>query len=190
MGKFLTILITLSVAIITGFGLSFYALSDGNLMGAYRIGQWRAWPQIGTPSPGPYTRAYLARNGIMQLGSAEGLNFIATLDDTGTRLDAACTYSLSGLVPSAVFWTLRAEDSKNRNIAASNSALFLHSESIARGENGSANIAIGPHFSSGNWLETSGTGPITLILNLYDPALLTGTKNSQVEMPRITRETC
>lgn len=190
MGRFLTIFITLTVTIITGFGLSFYALSDGNLMGAYRIGQWRAWPKIGTPAPNPYTRAYLSRNGIMQLGSAEGLSFIATMDESGARLEAACTYSLSGLVPSAVFWTLRAEDSTHRNIAASNSALFLHSESIARGQNGTVNIAIGPNFSSGNWLETSGTGPIKFILNLYDPALLTGTKNSQVEMPRITRGTC
>jgi len=49
----LNLLLMLVVALALGFGLSYYALSDGRLVGAAQIGPWTAWPRAGSPAPIP-----------------------------------------------------------------------------------------------------------------------------------------
>ena len=43
----------LLVALVVGFGLSWYALSDGRLFGAIEIGPWSAWRVVGVPAADP-----------------------------------------------------------------------------------------------------------------------------------------
>ncbi len=178
------------VAMALGFGLSWYALTDGRLIAAVRAGPWAAWPDIGTTNPNPYSRAYLARNGVLQLGSAEGIQFIAVTDSAGEPLDRSCTYRLEGTVPGASFWTLVATDPEGANIALSPEGMALHSERIARRVDGSVFISIGPDLTPGNWLETTGNGPFQLALTLYDATIFGGGSSTIEEMPEITRERC
>src|SRR3954462_14859862 len=96
----------LVVALAVGFGLSWYALSDGRLVGGAQIGPWTAWTRAGSANPDPYTRAYLARNGALQLGQSEGVQFVATRDSDGVPLNRDCRYRVDGLTPTATFWTL------------------------------------------------------------------------------------
>ncbi len=93
----------LAVALLVGFGLSWYALTDGRLFGAYQSGPWVAWPQAGSPDPDPYSRAFLSRNGALQLGQSEGLQFVATTDSDGRTLDRICAYRIDGTTPLATF---------------------------------------------------------------------------------------
>lgn len=190
MGFLFRLLLSLAVAIALGFGLSFYALTDGRLIGAQRIGPWAAWPQIGQPNPDPYSRAYLARSGLMQLGHAEGIQFVAVTDSSGEPLERSCHYVLRGLTPGSMFWTLVAIDLDGANIAASSSLMALHSERIARTADGSVHIHVSPRLAPGNWLETSGDGPFQLQLTLYDSVVFSGGNTTVGEMPRIDREAC
>src|ERR1700733_2158639 len=96
----------LAIALVTGFGLSWYALSDGRFFGAYQSGPWTTWLRAGTPAPDPYTRAYLTRNGALQLGLSEGVQFVAPTDSDGQPLSRACRYRIDGNTPTATFWTL------------------------------------------------------------------------------------
>lgn len=180
----------LTVAIAIGFGASYYALTDGRIFGAVREGPWAGWPQIGQPVPDPYSRAYLARNGLMQLGQAEGIQFTAFTDSGGELLDLACNYRLTGRAPGASFWTLVATDEDGTLMAAPGGQAALRSERIAYGPNGSINAAIGPRLVPGNWLETTGNGPFRLMLTLYDAAIFAGGATTIAEMPHITREAC
>ena len=43
----------IGVALCVGFGLSWYALCDGRLFGALRVGPWTAWRDVGSPTPDP-----------------------------------------------------------------------------------------------------------------------------------------
>ena len=178
------------VALGIGLGLSYYALTDGRLAGARQIGPWLAWTETGQPRPDPYTRAYLARRGNLQLGTAEGLQFVAEIDSDGQALDRACTYLVDGKTPTAVLWTLTAIDLDGRNIAASPDFIYLDSEHLSRAADGSAVIRVGRSLSPGDWLEIGGTGPFQLVLNLYDTSVTSGADWSQDEMPSITRERC
>ena len=178
------------IALGLGFGLSYYALTDGRLVGARSIGPWLAWPETGGPHPDPYTRAYLARRGTLQLGSSEGLQFIAETDSDGHLLDRACTYFLDGKTPTATMWTLVAVDEHGRNVAASDALIYLDSNHLSRAADGSAMISVGPALAPNDWLEIAGAGPFRIVLDLYDTTLNSGLDWSVAEMPSITRGTC
>ena len=55
------LLIAVAVALVFGFGLSWLALTDGRWFGVTQVGPWQTWPGAGSPTPDPYSRAYIAR---------------------------------------------------------------------------------------------------------------------------------
>lgn len=178
------------VALVVGFGLSYYALTDGRLLGAIKAGPWASWPSVGSPSPDPYTRAYLSRTGALQLGQSEGVTFLATADSSGQPLDRACRYRIAGTTPVASFWTLVALGTDGRNIARPDGQMALRSGDIARAVDGSLTIFVSRTLAPDNWLEITGDGKFQLVLTLYDTSNLSGSGNSSQSMPSISNEGC
>lgn len=180
----------MAVALGIGFGLSYYALTDGRLFGALQVGPWSAWPQVGSSSPDPYTRAYLARTGALQLGQSEGLQFVATTDSAGQRLDRACRYRISGTTPVASFWTLAPVSPEGVSVAREGGPLAFRSSNIARDNEGVIILYVSPTLAPRNWLETGGTGPMVLLLTFYDTSIFAGIGSGVDTLPAITREAC
>lgn len=178
-----------AVALGVGFGLSYYALTDGRLFGVAQVGPWAAWPDVGSNAPNPYTRGHLARTAAFELGQAEGLQFTATADSAGRPLDRSCTYRISGRTPLATFWTLVALDPDGINVAAADVAPALRSSDIVRNNDGAMDIRVGTRLAPGNWLELAGSGPFKLVLSLYDTAVFSGFSSNEA-MPAIYREDC
>ncbi|MDB5562349.1 MAG: hypothetical protein JWN11_1767 [Hyphomicrobiales bacterium] len=180
-----------AIALVIGFGLSYFALSDGRLFGALRVGPWTAWPAVGMPAPDPYTRAYMARNGALQLGQSEGLQFVATSDSEGKPLDRRCRYRIDGSTPVATFWTLAATASDGINIARPGGPASIQSARIARANDGATVVYVAKRLSPRNWLEIAGDGPFSLVLTLYDTAaVLSGFAGGVDALPAILREAC
>jgi len=187
----LHLLVMIAVALGIGFGLSYYALTDGRLFGAARAGVWTAWPDIGTTMPNPYTRSHIARADVLQLGRSEGLQFTATTDSAGQPLDLACNYRLDGHTPMATFWTLVATDPEGVNLARKGGDIAIRSSNLARTNDGAILIHVGRHLAPQNWLELTGTGgPFSLVLTLYDTTAFSGLTSAVEAMPTITREAC
>lgn len=185
----LYLLMMCGVALAVGFGLSYYALTDGRLFGVAQVGPWTAWPDVGSNAPNPYTRGHLARVAALQLGQSEGLQFTATADSSGQPLTRACSYRITGHTPLATFWTLVAVNEAGVNLAAPNTPLAMRSNGIARGNDGAIVIHVGTHLQPLNWLELSGTGPFSLVLTLYDTAVFSGFSDDE-SMPAILRGDC
>lgn len=186
----LRLLMMIAVALSIGFGLSYYALTDGRFFGAVSLGPWTAWPDIGVPAPNPYTRGHIAREAALQLGRSEGLQFVARTDSAGEPLDLACAYRLDGHVPVSAFWTLAAVDADWTNLAAPGTDAALRSSEIARTNDGALRIHVGTTLRPSNWLELSGSGPFSLVISLYDTIALSGFTSADMVMPTITREGC
>jgi hypothetical protein len=186
----LNLFLMLAIALAVGFGLSWYALSDGRLFGAYQSGPWTAWTAAGAPAPDPYTRAYLARAGALQLGQAEGLQLVATTDSDGQRLDRACRYRIDGRTPTATFWTLVPVGAAGESIARPDGPPGFHSARLARANDGAMQLYVGKALSPLNWLEITGGGPFSLVLTLYDTVFLSGVGAGETTLPSITREGC
>lgn len=183
------LLVMIAVALGVGFGLSYYALTDGRLFGVAQVGPWAAWPDVGANAPNPYTRGHLARTAAFELGQSEGLQFTATSDSDGQPLTRACVYRIAGKTPLATFWTLVAQDEAGVNIAAPDVAPAMRSSNIVRTDDGSILINIGTHLLPLNWLELTGDGPFKLVLTLYDTAAFSGF-SSTAAMPAIIRGDC
>jgi hypothetical protein len=184
------LLAMVAVALCVGFGLSWYALSDGRFFGASRVGPWMAWREAGSPSPDPYTRAFVARAGALQLGVGEGLQFVATIDSDGRQLDRACRYRVDGSTPVATFWTLVPVDPEGSIITRQEGPAAFNSTRVARATDGSLQLYVSRTLSPRNWLEIDGDGPFSLVLTLYDPASFAGVGSSGATLPAIIREAC
>ncbi|HWA19994.1 MAG TPA: DUF1214 domain-containing protein [Devosia sp.] len=186
----INLLLMLVVALGVGFGLSYYALSDGRFFGGYQVGPWAAWPRAGAPDPDPYTRAFLARNGAIQLGQSEGLQFVATADSDGHPLERDCTYRIDGTTPIATFWTLVPTATDGSDIALPGGPPGFHSQRVARNNDGSLQLYVGKKLRPRNWLEIAGDGPYWLVLTLYDTAIFSGVSSAATALPSIIREDC
>lgn len=180
----------IAVALVVGFGFSWYALSDGRLFGTVRIGPWTAWRDAGSPTPDPYTRAYVARTAAFQLGLSEGLQFIATTDSDGAPLDRDCRYRIDGTTPVATFWTLVPVDADNVVITRPDAPLAFNSTRVARATDGSLQLYVSKSLSPRNWLEITGEGPFALVLTLYDTTTFSGSGATPASLPAIIREAC
>ena len=181
----------LVVALVVGFGLSWYALTDGRLFGAIAIGPWQAWKDVGTPSPDPYTRAFIARSGSLELGISEGIQFVATTDSDNRRLDRGCRYRIDGNTPAARFWTLVPVAPDNgAPIAREDGPTDFHSARLSRAGDGSVALYVSKTLAPQNWLEITGEGPFDLMLTLYDTASFSGTTSEITALPTIIREAC
>lgn len=184
------LVLMLVVALAVGFGLSYYALNDGRLFGAVQIGPWTAWPRSGLPAPDPYTRAYLARTGALQLGQGEGMRFIATTDSDGAPLQRNCRYRIDGNTPTATFWTLVPTAPDGTVIARPEGPPGFNSRRIARANDGSVQLYVSKTLAPLNWLEITGDGAFWLVLDLYDTTVFSGVGSSDAGLPSIIREAC
>lgn len=185
------LILMFAVALTVGFGLSWYALTDNRFFGTVQSGPWIAWPDAGSPTPSPYTRAHLTRTGTLPLGQSEGLQFTAATDSAGRPLTRACNYRIEGQTPVSAFWTLAAIDETGRNIARPGTRIAFRSSNIVRtGADAPIVIHAGTSLAPGNWLELTGEGPFTLVLTLYDTVVSSGFGSSVGTMPAIVREAC
>ena len=93
----LNLLAMLVVALAVGFGLSWYALTDGRLFGAIAVGPVGGLAATSARPPPIPTRAPSSRaTARCSSGQTEGLQFVAATDSDGRPLDRACRYRIDG----------------------------------------------------------------------------------------------
>lgn len=184
-------MLSLAIAIGGGGASVWYALKIQDGVGAIRIGQWTAFPDIGTPAADPYSKARVAREGVLALGRAEGLSFVAENDAAGDQLKRECTYRIEGGFPTARFWTLYAADISLGVVETGKPRLAaLQSYEVLRQADNSVIISVGHHPMQGNWLLTDGSGRMYFVLTFYDTPIASSTGLSDVSLPRIVKAGC
>lgn len=186
---FLT-LVMLAVSLGGGGASVWYALKANEGIGAVTIGQWTAYPALGTADADPYSKARVARDGILALGRAEGLSFSATRDAGGEALSRDCTYNIEGPVPPARFWTLYAADPSGALVRGAPRPSTMHSYQLVRLSDAAIDIIAGAHASPGNWLALSGSGPMTFVMTFFDTPIASGSGAADTVLPTITKVGC
>ena len=184
-------LFAFAVAAIVGLGATWLALSQGAAFGAVSIGAWTAWPRTGTPGIDPYARAVIARSGELPIGVGDGIAFYARADDKGRSFDGRCDVDVSGITPTARFWTLTLYDQDGKLVANSVNRHGFTSQEIIRNADGTFTIRMGPRARYGNWLPTGGVDRYILVLRLYDTPVGAATRaGREAPMPSITTREC
>ena len=184
-------LISLAIAIGLGGYSVWYALNAQDGVGAIRIGQWTAFPDVGSPAADPYSKARVAREGVLALGRAEGLTFVAERDEGGDPLKRECAYTIEGSYPTARFWTLYAADQSLGVIGTGKPRqAALQSYEVLRQADNAVVISVGARPAPGNWLITNGSGKMYFVLTFYDTPIASSTGLSDVTLPRIQKAGC
>jgi hypothetical protein len=189
-----------------GFGLGSALAMAGLLPGAstmafgdVNVGGWRSDFAIGSTSADPYTRARVARHGLLALAKSEAVYLTRATDGDGAPLREGCSYSLTvGAVP-AGWWSVTLYNAQSMLPANDDGALSINAgqdvvapmggEIVGNG----VTATIAPHRPDGGglWLSSRNAGNFDLTLRLYMPdnALLADPAKA-LDPPKITRLAC
>ncbi len=182
---------TLILAATLGLGTTWLTLTHGVAFGSMTIGAWTAWPKSGSQDIDPYARATIARTGELPIGIGDGVAFYARTDDSGNQLDGRCTFTISGVTPTARYWTVTLYDLQGRLVANALDRHGFTSAEILRNIDGSFSIAVAPQARPGNWLPTGGIERFVLVWRLYDtPIGVVLASMKGCPMPSLARQDC
>lgn len=184
-----------AIALAIAFGLGVpsvrWALDNFGGMARVSVGEWTAEPYTATADADPYSRAVASREASLPLGHAEGIEFVAGRDHERKVIVRECDYDIAGPMPPARFYTIHARDSRGNVIATGNLRFpALHSAQLLRDPAGAAAVRVGPSPVAGNWLPTTGRGPMTIVLTLYDTPIVANSSIQSVALPVIRRTNC
>lgn len=184
-------LLALLIATAVGLGATFISATRGTDIGTLKIGAWTARPRAGTSDIDPYTRAVIARNGELPIGTGDGVTFTAATDDANKPLDGRCDVIVKGMTPAARFWTLTLYDTKGRLIPNALQRHGFTSQEIVRNADGAFEIRIAARARAGNWLPTGALERYVLLLRLYDTPVGIATRTQRdAPMPSIVTAGC
>ncbi len=148
-------------------GASTMAFGDLNVEG------WHSDFAIGSKAADPYTRARVARHGLLALAKSEAVYFTTSTDTNGRALREDCTYRINtGRALPAQWWsvTLYTADSLlplNNDKALSINATSVEPEPSGRWE---GLISPTPPANAENWISSRNAGNFNLTLRLYVPS--------------------
>lgn len=181
----------LLIAIGGGAASLWLVLEKAPFIGSQVSGPWVAFPVAGTPDADPYSRARHIRTGGLALGSSEGIVFTARQDSAGNDLRGNCTYSISGIMPLARFWTLHLTDLTRTLLPGlGERPPALHSRMALLASNNHLAVSVSPRPLPGNWIPSGGDRPLQIVLILLDAPIATGTPLTDLVLPTITRVGC
>jgi hypothetical protein len=187
----LLVLYTFVTAGALGLASAHWMTSGEYPFGKARVGAWTVWPRAGSREADPYTRAVNARTGAIPLGVGEGLVLRANVDEADRELDSRCAYRIGTAMPQARFWTLTLYDAAGRPVETPLGRSGFSSAELLRDQNGDFVVALSREATAGNWLMMPESGPVTLILRLYDsPASVGSAALDARVVPRVERLEC
>lgn len=154
------------------------------------VGGWRSDFAIGSKAADPYTRARVARHGLLALAKTEAVYFTRAVDDTGAPLREACLYRLSGGTMPAGWWSVTLYDAASMLPANTDGALSIDAQRAGSGP-WSAIIAPERPEAADGWISSRGAGTFDLTLRLYMPSPeLLADPVATLDPPRIERLSC
>lgn len=164
--------------------------TDTLAFGNVDVAGWRSDFAIGSEAADPYTRARVARHGLLALAKTEAVYFTRNSDDDGRPLSDACTYRLSGGAMPAGWWSVTLYDQASMLPANTDSALSIDAGRAGTGD-WQAIIAPAEPAGAQHWISSRNAGAFDLTLRLYipEPALLSEPDKALVP-PRIERLSC
>ncbi len=154
------------------------------------VGGWRSDFAIGSKAADPYTRARVARHGLLALAKTEAVYFTRSVDDSGEPLREACRYRIGGDAMPAAWWSVTLYNSDSMLPDNTDNALSIDAEQAGPGA-WSAVIAAQRPDGETAWISSRGARAFDLTLRLYMPeASLLADPNAALAAPRIERLSC
>ncbi len=170
-----------------------YSLSRST-MGGERYSGWVGSKLTGSTAADRFTRAKVAKAGLLALNRSETIYFTLTKDERGKPLNQNCAYLLRGGPFPARWWSVTiyaADDFLPRN---SDGAQSIDDTRIRKDPGGGWTAAVqlqrpGPG-GAPNWISTWGAGTFSLTLRLYNPSQTASDDPKTIVFPQIATLSC
>lgn len=177
------------IGLCLGLMLSWWSLDHKVAPFRLRLGPWSTLPEEGTAEANPYLRAFASYSGTLPLGANEGFSFLAQSDSQGKRLNAACTYQISGRRLPARFWTLTLLNPQGNLEDNPAHRRGFQSSELVYTPDFSFTIFVSSTPHAGHWIPLQqAPSSFILMLNLYEPSHLS--QLLEEKLPVIQRESC
>ncbi|WP_181160101.1 DUF1214 domain-containing protein [Sandaracinobacter neustonicus] len=179
------------LGIVVGVGSALLMIRNGAMIGRVDNGQWFGSSAVGSTEADPYTRALVARIGLLGLNRNETIYFTTMKDSAGRPYDGRCTYRISGGALPARWWavTLYAPD----NFLAQNGDNHpsIDATSIQTAPDGSWSARIAPtQDGAEDWISSRNADAFSLSVRLYNPSEKAASDMRNVRLPVIERVSC
>lgn len=176
--------------IAAGSAAAVWAVGSGGFGSQARIGPWRTGTDFGSKEAGAYTRAVVARNGLLALPAREARYYTAASDDEGRPLDGKCRYRVTGGEAGGAWWSLTLYGADNFLVPNEAGIWSVGSAAMAPAERKAWTILAAPDRQPGHWLPTGGVGKFDLTLRVYLPGDGGRSNLPRARLPRIERQSC
>jgi len=174
-----------------GAFLAHAAIGSSVGLGREKIDGWLGAGAAGATDADPWTRAVIAKVGLMALNRSETIYFSRSTDDNGARLRENCVYELTGQTLPTRWWsiTLYADD----NYLAQNDD-GAHSVDATRVEQAGTDIyrvRIAPNRNgAANWLSSTASHAPILLFRMYHPDPAYRDDQTRLDLPEVKRIGC
>ncbi|MGE6698984.1 DUF1214 domain-containing protein [Hyphomonas sp. NPDC076900] len=157
------------------------------------VNGWKSDWTIGSTAANPWTRARVARHGLLALTKEEAVYFTKGVDEDGQRLSEDCTYEVSGGDMPGLWWSVTLYDAESYLPLNKDNALSFDKTKAAAASAGSTwsftVAADGPE--TGNWVSSQNAGTFDLMLRIYKPTPeLIAAPEDALPAPVIKRLSC
>ncbi len=176
--------------IAAGSGAAVWAVTRGSFGNQAQIGPWRTGTDFGSKEAGAYTRAVVARNGLLALPAREARYYTAAKDDEGRPLDGKCRYRISGGEAGGAWWSLTLYGADNFLVPNQANIWSVGSAAMAPAERKAWTILAAQDGQPGHWLPTGGVERFDLTLRIYLPDGGGRSNLPRERLPRIARLSC
>lgn len=177
--------------LVVGIGSAVLVVGSGGVVGQRDIGGWRYDPSVGSVAADPYTRAIVAKSGLLALTQAEAIYVVRARDENGRRLSDDCAYRLSAGALPARWWSVTIYAADNFLPVNGDDAQSIDATRVARGAGGGWSARIAPSRNGeANWISSRNAGRFDLQLRLYNPAASVLADVGGAAFPRIETIGC
>jgi len=180
----------IAIGLALGAASAWAALEFGRASFSEDYGGWAHSRAAGSTAAGPYTRAIIAREGLLALSAREALYFTLTEDSAGRPLEEGCVYELTGGAMDARWWSVTlyaGDDFLARN---SDHAGSIDASRVTPGADGRWRARVSPvRGDAAHWLSSRAAGRgFSLTLRVYNP--MRDFHASEDSLPRLTTLSC
>ncbi|MDJ0979186.1 MAG: DUF1214 domain-containing protein [Erythrobacter sp.] len=161
--------------------------------GTVEIDGWRSDFAIGSEAADPYTRARVARHGLLALAKSEAVYFTTTTDSEGRALVETCDYRVTGGSMPSQWWSLTLYRQSDSMLPMNtDEALSIDATSVGRdGDAWSARVSSKQPDGERHWISSKGAEAFDLMLRLYVPSeALLADPETALTPPVVERLSC
>jgi hypothetical protein len=147
----------------------------------------------GRPEADLYTRARVAMDLLLALGTPETVYFTAATDSEGRLLESRCEYRIEGQALPARWWSVTTYGPDRFLIPNDAGRYSLARDTVLTSPEGTWQARASREIRPGNWLPSGppgSRGPFTVTLRLFDPEPEVTDSPRSIGLPRIVREAC